>query len=81
MHLGCFSLLMAILEAQVGRRSPATQIEKSWQIDRKPLSPSGRNNGSQAHEIKKMGLKEVNRLKGARKERKSKPWAIYDVKK
>ena len=26
-----------------------------------------------------MGLEEVNGLKGARKERKSKSWAIYDV--
>ena len=48
---------------------------------RKPLSPNGRNNGSQAHEIKKMGLEEVNGPKGAWKERKSKPWAVYDVKK
>ena len=30
---------------------------------------------------KKKALKEVNVLKGARKERKSKSWAIYDVKK
>ena len=40
------------------------------------LSPSGRNNGLQAHEINKwalrrqMSLKEANGLKGARKERK-----------
>ena len=33
----------------------------------KPLGPSGTNNGSQAHEINKMGLKEVNGLKEARK--------------
>ena len=28
-----------------------------------------------------MGLKEVNGLKGARKERKNKPWVVYDVEK
>ena len=33
----------------------------------KPLDPSGTNNGSQAHEINKMGLEEVNGLKEARK--------------
>ena len=27
-----------------------------------------------------MGLEEVNGPKGARKERKGKPWAIYDVR-
>ena len=32
-------LLMAILEAQVERRSPATRTEKSWQMDRKPIKP------------------------------------------
>ena len=30
---------------------------------------------------KKKGIEEVNGLKGARKERKSKSWAIYDVEK
>ena len=33
------TLLMAILEAQVGRRSLAKRTEKSWQIDRKPIKP------------------------------------------
>ena len=28
-----------------------------------------------------MGLEEVNGLKGVQKERKSKPWAVYNVKK
>ena len=32
-------LLMAILEAQVERRSQASQTEKSWQMDRKPIKP------------------------------------------
>ena len=39
----------------------------------KPSGPNGRNDGSQAHEIKKMGLKEVNGLKEASKERNSIP--------
>ena len=26
-----------------------------------------------------MGIEKVNELKGARKERKRKPWAVYDV--
>ena len=46
-----------------------------------PLNPSGRNNGSRAHEKKQMGFEKVNGLKGAWKERKSKPWAVYDVEK
>ena len=28
-----------------------------------------------------MGLEEVNELKGVWKERKNKPWAVYDVEK
>ena len=39
----------------------------------KPLGPSGRNNESQAHKIKKMGLEEANGLKEAQKERNSIP--------
>ena len=49
---------MAISEAQGEGRSPATRKEKSWQTDKKkPLSPSDRNNGSQAHEINKWALR------------------------
>ena len=33
------TLLRAILEAQVGRRSPTTRTERSWQTDRKPIKP------------------------------------------
>ena len=33
------TLLRAILEAQVGRRSPTTRIERSWQTDWKPIKP------------------------------------------
>ena len=43
-----------------GRKSnPATQIEKKLTKDReqKPLSPNGRNNGSQVHEISKWALR------------------------
>ena len=28
-----------------------------------------------------MGLEEIDGLKGAREERKKKPWAVYDVEK
>ena len=38
-NISCKCLLIAILEAQVERRSPATRAEKSWQIDRKPIKP------------------------------------------
>ena len=37
--LHIYKLLMAILEAQMERRSPATRTEKSWQIDRKLIKP------------------------------------------
>ena len=43
-----------------GRKpNPVTQTEKKLAKDRKqkPLSPSGRNNGSQVHEIKKWALR------------------------
>ena len=33
------ALLMAISEAQVEGRSPATRTEKSWQTNRKPIKP------------------------------------------
>ena len=67
-----------------GKKKPSNTDRKNFgkQIE-KSLSPNGRNNGSQTHEIKKKkkALEEVNGLKGARKERKSKSWAIYDVEK
>ena len=39
--------------------NPATQIEETLAKDRerKPLSPSGKNNGSQVHEISKWALR------------------------
>ena len=39
--------------------NPTTQTEKKLAKDReqKPLSPSGRNNGSQVHEISKWALR------------------------
>ena len=70
---------MAILEAQVRRRSPATQTEKSWQINRKPIKPKRQEKWIIGPCDKQMGIEKVNELKGARKERKRKPWAVYDV--
>ena len=43
-----------------GRKpNPATRTEKKLEKDReqKPLSPSGKNNGSQVHEISKWALR------------------------
>ena len=51
-------------------RKKKTQQQRQQRIGKqvaKPLGPSGTNNGSQAHEINKMGLEEVNGLKEARK--------------
>ena len=62
-------------ESPSGKKKPSN-------MDRKELaSSSSRNNGSQAHEINKPGLEEVNGIKRVQKERKSKPWAVYDVEK
>ena len=72
---------MAILEVQVERRSPVMRQKRVGKWIENPLSPSGRNNGSQAHEINKWALRGVNGFKGVQKERKSKPWAVYDVEK
>ena len=47
----------------------------------KPLSSSGRNNGSQAHEIKKWALKRQVGLKKLGKREMAYPWAVYDVEK
>ena len=48
-------------ETQMKERkpNPTTQTEKKLAKDReqKPLSPSGRNNGSQVHEISKWALR------------------------
>ena len=50
-----------LCETQMKGRKPipATQTEKKLAKDReqKPLSPSGRNNGSQVHEISKWVLR------------------------
>ena len=49
-----------------GRKpNPATQTKKKLAKDReqKPLSPSGRNNGSQVHEISKWVLRKQMCLK------------------
>ena len=61
-------MLRVIFEDPSGRKK-AQQQGQQWvgkQVA-KPLGPSGTNNGSQAHEINKMGLEEVNGLKEARK--------------
>ena len=47
----------------------------------KPLGPSGRNNGSQAHEINKWALKKQLGLKKPGKKEIVYPWAVYDVEK
>ena len=47
----------------------------------KPLGPSSRNNGSQAHEINKWALKRQVGLKKPRKREIAYPWTVYDVEK
>ena len=61
-----------------GRKAnPATQTEKKLAKDReqKSLSPSGRNNGSQVHEISKWALRKQTGSKepGKREITSSKP--------
>ena len=45
----------------------------------KPLGLSGRNNGSQAHEINRWALKRQVSLKKPGKREIAYPWAVYDV--
>ena len=47
----------------------------------KPLGPSDRNNGSQAHEINKWALKRQVGLKEPRKREIAYSWAVYDIEK
>ena len=47
----------------------------------KPLGPSGRNNGLQAHEINKWASKRQVGLKKPGKREITYPWAVYDVEK
>ena len=47
----------------------------------KPLGPSGRNNGSQAHKINKWALKRQMGLKKPEKKEITYPWAAYDREK
>ena len=47
----------------------------------KPLDPSGKNNGSQAHEINKWALKRQVGLKEPGKKEVAYPWAVYDIEK
>ena len=57
--------------------NPTTQTEKKSAKDReqKPLSPSGRNNGSQVHEISKwaLGKQMGSKVPGKREIANSKP--------
>ena len=62
------SLVKGYFENPRGRKKAQQQgQQRVGKQVAKPLGPSGTNNGSQAHEINKMGLKEVNGLKEARK--------------
>ena len=47
----------------------------------KPLGLSGKNNGSQAHEINKWALKRQVGLKKLGKREIAYPWAVYNVEK
>ena len=47
----------------------------------KPLDQSGRNNGSQAHEMNRWALKRQVGLKKPEKREIAYPWAVYDVEK
>ena len=47
----------------------------------KSLGLSGRNNGSQAHEINKWALKRQMDLKKPKKRERAYPWAAYDIEK
>ena len=47
----------------------------------KPLGPSGKNNGSQAHEMNRWALKRQVGLNKPRKREIAYPWAVYDVEK
>ena len=48
---------------------------------KKPLSLSGRNNGSQSHEINKWALRKQMGLKEPEKREVANLWAMYDVEK
>ena len=47
----------------------------------RPLGPSGRNNGSQAHETNKWALRRQMGLKKPEKREIAYPWAVYDIEK
>ena len=47
----------------------------------KPLGPSCKNNGSQAHEINKWTLKRQMGLKKPKKRERAYPWAANDIEK
>ena len=47
----------------------------------KPLSPSGKNNGSHVHEINKWALRKQTGLKKPGKREVANPWAVCDEEK
>ena len=70
------------MRIQVERRKPSNKGSKGvGKQMAKPLGPSGRNNGSQAHEINKWVLKKQVDLKEPRKREITYPWAVYDIEK
>ena len=65
---------MHVLGSPVEGKSPATWRKGVSKWIKKPLSPSSRNNGSQAHKINKWALRKQMGLKEPReRERSSKP--------
>ena len=50
-------------------------------MDRKPLSPNGRNNGSQAHEINKWALRKQMGLEEPGERKVANLWVVCDVEK
>ena len=66
--------MRVIFEDPSGRQKAQQQGQQRFgKRVAKPSGPSGRNDGSQVHEINKWGLEEVNGLKEAQKERNSIP--------
>ena len=60
---------MLILEAQQQEEAQQYELRRVSGLIEKPLNPTGRNNGSQAHKVNKWALRKENGLKGAQKEK------------
>ena len=70
------------MRIQVQRRKPNNKGSKGiGKQMAKPLGPSGRNNGSQAHKINKWALKRQVGLKEPGKREIAYLWAAYDIEK